>query len=113
VVNQKDRRSFTPEAHQVAKNALSPEALLEYNRVIWHSRRGMVELDLVLEPFIKQAYLLLSEADQLAYRELLDCEDQELFDWFLKKSPVDAKHQATVDMILDYQASRDLGQLIE
>ncbi len=49
----------------------------------WASRRGMLELDLVLEPFVKQRYPELSEDDQLRYRNLLECEDTELFGWFL------------------------------
>lgn len=104
----------SPSRHKEAKQALSDEALSEYNRVIWHSRRGMLELDLVLEPFVKQAYLLVDETIQAEYRALLECEDQELFDWFLRKAPASSeRYQAMVDRVLDYQAGRDLNVLIE
>ncbi len=100
--------------HNAVKRSLSEDALREYNRVIWHSRRGMLELDLVLEPFAKQVYLVLDEETQAQYRELLACEDQELFDWFLKKAPAsNQQYQATIDLVLEYQAKRDLSQLIE
>ena len=106
--------SDSVEAHKAAKQKLSAEALKEYNRVIWHSRRGMLELDLVLEPFVKQAYLLLDEETQAEYRELLNCQDQELFDWFLKKAkPSSDRFQVMVDKVLAFQASRDLSQLVE
>lgn len=55
------------------------------NRIYWHSRRGMLELDLVLMPFAKHQYARLSEADQQLYKRLLDCEDQDLFAWFMRR----------------------------
>ena len=52
----------------------------EHNRVIWHSRRGMLELDIVLERFVKQHYLSLDADQRHLYRRLLTCEDQQLYD---------------------------------
>ena len=51
----------------------------------WHSRRGMLELDLIMVPFFENNFDSLSEDDQLLYAELLKCEDQDLFRWFLKR----------------------------
>lgn len=56
------------------------------NRVYWHSRRGMLELDLAFAPFAKIVYPSLSPDVQAIYRELLACEDTELFQWLLQKS---------------------------
>ena len=79
----------------------------EYNRVIWHSRRGMLELDIVLESFVKHSYLLLDLDSQALYRRLLTCEDQELFNWFLKKEPAkDAGLAAMVEIILTANRER-------
>ena len=87
-----------------SQDSPDPTAQAAYSRVVWHSRRGMLELDIVLERFVKQRYPQLSEQDQQVYRRLLDCEDQQLFDWFLKKKPVDDKELAVmVGQILDYQ----------
>ncbi len=86
---------------------LSEEERAEYNRVIWHSRRGMLELDLVLEPFVKNHYLKLDEEGQALYRRLLLCEDQDLFNWFLKKAVAsDVDLAAMVEMILQYSRSQ-------
>ena len=80
-----------------------------YKRVIWQSRRGMLELDLVLEPFVKLRYPDLSAEDRAAYRNLLRCDDQSLFDWFMGKArPDDLGHADMVDTILAFQRSRDL-----
>lgn len=83
----------------------------EYNRVIWHSRRGMLELDIVLESFVKDCYLSLDPDSQALYRRLLTCEDQELFNWFLKKEPAkDAGLAAMVEIILTANHERAESQ---
>ncbi len=77
-----------------------------FNRVVWQSRRGMLELDLVLEPFVKNQYSRLDAPMQTLYNRLLTCQDQELFNWFLKKEPAsDAELAKMVEMILDYKKS--------
>lgn len=55
------------------------------NRLFWSSRRGMLELDLVLMPFIENVYPALAEADQELYQLLLEEEDQDLFTWFMRR----------------------------
>ncbi|XOZ35211.1 succinate dehydrogenase assembly factor 2 [Halomonadaceae bacterium KBTZ08] len=73
----------------------------EYKRLVWHSRRGMLELDLLLVPFVKEAYPSLSEADQARYRSLIDCEDNDLFAWFMQRNrPEDPDLARIVDLIL-------------
>lgn len=57
---------------------------MEYNRLKWASRRGMLELDLVLMPFLENVYLTLPPEDQALYVELLSSEDQDMFGWLLK-----------------------------
>jgi antitoxin CptB len=49
------------------------------NRLMWASRRGMLELDLILQPFVEQHYDNLSEADKSLFHSLLELEDQQLF----------------------------------
>jgi len=61
----------------------------ENNRVYWHSRRGMLELDLVLMPFAQRDYPLLERELQRQYRELLEREDAELFAWLVRGVPCD------------------------
>lgn len=73
----------------------------EKKRLWWHSRRGMAELDILLLPFLEEVYSDLPEQDQVKYRNLLECEDQDLFNWFMQKSKSENQdHQYMVDMIL-------------
>ncbi|MCD9458549.1 succinate dehydrogenase assembly factor 2 [Marinibactrum halimedae] len=55
------------------------------NRLMWASRRGMLELDLVLQPFIENVYDSLKDDDKLLFEKLLECEDQDMFTWFIDK----------------------------
>jgi len=75
----------------------------DVNRMRWASRRGMLELDLVLEPFVSARYAALSDADKIRYRDLMLSEDQELFGWFLgRQVPDDPELAAIVRTILEY-----------
>ena len=73
----------------------------------WASRRGMLELDLVLEPFVSERYRGLNVDDRGRFQRLLECEDQELFGWFLRKErPEDPELAAIVDTILSHIRTR-------
>ncbi|MBP6683760.1 MAG: succinate dehydrogenase assembly factor 2 [Halioglobus sp.] len=75
----------------------------EINRMRWASRRGMLELDLVLEPFVVERYSALDEADRLRFQQLLRCEDQDLFAWFLRRErPDDEELRAIVSKVLEF-----------
>ena len=55
----------------------------DVNRLRWHCRRGMLELDLLLEGFLDTGYGALNDEGRRLFARLLDCPDQMLLDWFL------------------------------
>ena len=72
------------------------------NRLLWASRRGMLELDLILAPFVKDVYDSLEEDDKLRFEVLLECEDQTLFMWFMQREhPTDPNTQRILQIIRD------------
>jgi|TARA_B100000768_G_scaffold114726_1_gene106177 antitoxin CptB len=72
------------------------------NRLVWASRRGMLELDLILAPFVENVYDSLAEDDQLRFEVLLECEDQTLFMWFMQREqPIDPNMQRILQIIRD------------
>ena len=78
---------------------------MDKNRLFWASRRGMLELDLILLPFAEKIYPGLDVSDQHYFEELLACEDQDLFAWLLRRTePEDGQISRIVGLIL---ASRD------
>lgn len=80
---------------------------LNKQKIYWHSRRGMLELDLLLVPFTTDAFEQLSAKEQLLYVELLSFEDQELFGWFLERAePPDEKFKPIISKILAHNEKR-------
>ena len=74
----------------------------ERNRLCWRSRRGLLELDLLLVPFIEAMYESLTTDQRQAYASLLKREDTELLDWFgRKKVAEDEITRQLVTLILD------------
>lgn len=73
---------------------------MEFNRLVWGSRRGMLELDLVLMPFLEDVYPGLEQSDKERYWLLLEEQDQDLFAWFLRReNPASPELQRIVDII--------------
>ncbi|MCW5621517.1 MAG: succinate dehydrogenase assembly factor 2 [Burkholderiales bacterium] len=52
----------------------------DLDRIRWHCRRGLLELDLVLARFLEQRLGELSEAERHAFERLLQCSDNDLWD---------------------------------
>jgi len=76
---------------------------VKFNRLYWHSRRGMLELDVILIPFLKEAYNELSVEDQLRYENLLESEDPDLFSWFMRNGkPEDPDTAKIVSIIIKH-----------
>jgi len=73
---------------------------MDRNRLFWASRRGMLELDLVLLPFLENVYESLPQEDKERYWAMLDSEDQDMFAWFLhRKDPEDPELKRIVDIV--------------
>jgi antitoxin CptB len=84
------------------KNTLSAADL---KRLYWHSRRGMLELDLILVPFAEQVLPQLADDEVQLYRELLAEEDQDLFMWLTRRADAPTQRlQRTVALVLDSRA---------
>ena len=87
---------------------LSMESKAEYQRLCWRSRRGMLELDLVLTPFVRECLPRLDTAGWDSYRRLLECEDRDLCGWFFGRiTPQDEDIAAIVAKILDCASPAD------
>jgi len=74
---------------------------IDLKKMYWHSRRGMLELDLILVPFAENVLPQLSKNECKEYARLLEEEDQDIFMWLMKRVPVqDSSLQPIVDKIL-------------
>jgi succinate dehydrogenase flavin-adding protein (antitoxin of CptAB toxin-antitoxin module) len=61
--------------------------MAELDRIRWHCRRGLLELDLILEQFNRQ-HLAKLDTDQLdRFKELLAFPDNDLLDLLMGRHP--------------------------
>ncbi len=69
-------------------------------RLRWRGRRGMKELDDLLERYFDHHPASCDEALIAGLEQLLDCEDTQLLDWLLGRSlPQDLKLKEIVEKI--------------
>ena len=79
----------------------------ERDRCYWRSRRGLLELDLLLPPFVRARFDSLSSAQTSALQRLLDCEDQDIWDWYQRRgAPDDAELVEIVDLVRAFNDGR-------
>ena len=75
----------------------------EWNRAKWASRRGLLELDLLLSPFVNEAFNALDDGLRSDYRELLFQDDQDLMEWIMGRAEVpDQRFIAVVSAIRQF-----------
>lgn len=75
----------------------SNSELMPMGQLRWRCRRGMRELDVLLETFLKTRYENLSLTQKLDFQELLKIQDPDFFK-FLTKKTIPAE-QRFVDLI--------------
>ncbi len=71
----------------------------QFRRALWRSRRGMLELDLLLVAFARRRYVGLPKAEQDAYQELLTLDDWQIWNWLHGRQPVPARFAGIVERI--------------
>jgi len=79
----------------------------EISKLRWQCRRGMRELDILMERYLFEQYETASEVEQQAFRDLLDLQDPTLFAYLLgREKPIDAAQLALVELLSVYQQER-------
>ncbi len=74
----------------------------DLERVLWRSRRGMLELDLLLVDFARTRYPHLDKAQQQAYRELLGEDDWVLLDWLRARATPEPRFAEIVAAVVAF-----------
>jgi len=70
-------------------------------RYRWQCRRGLLEVDVVLNGYMERIFDQESEQHQRLFGRLLAAQDPDLFEWFTRRSqPQDAELSAYVEHIL-------------
>jgi antitoxin CptB len=73
--------------------------MAEFDRVRWRCRRGLLELDLVLQAFLERGYGRLDAGQRGLFNELLDQPDNDLLDLALGRSEPEPRYRAVVELL--------------
>lgn len=79
------------------------ELTLEERKVIYRARRGLKEIDVYFDPYVKQHYLHAEQSERALFAELVEQEDPDLLDWFMEVSePPRPELRALIQKLKDY-----------
>ena len=86
---------------------------LNKQRMFWQSRRGMLELDLLLVPFVQEVFDDLTTDDQVLYQDLLDHEDQDIYALLMGSSHSEyEKYSAITSKIIGHSKAQHLKTIL-
>ena len=57
---------------------------IEERKVIYRARRGLKEIDVYFDPYVKTYYLQADAHEKALFAELVEQEDPDLLDWFME-----------------------------
>lgn len=72
------------------------QSLIDQKRLRWRCRRGMRELDVLLTRYLDRHYAKAPLPVQQAFCELLDQEDDRLWDWLLGRTVPESSELQTI-----------------
>ena len=65
---------------------MSEEISLVERKTIYRARRGLKEIDVYFDPYVKNHYLQADAAEKEIFEALVEQEDPDLLDWFMEVS---------------------------
>ncbi len=68
----------------VVEQIMSNEITLEERKVVYRARRGLKEIDVYFDPYVKNHYLIADATEKALFAELVEQEDPDLLDWFME-----------------------------
>jgi antitoxin CptB len=60
----------------------------DHDRIRWHCRRGLLELDILLTRFLDKELVSLNKQELVELDQLLQLQDNDLLDMVLDKAPL-------------------------
>ena len=76
------------------------------SRILWRCRRGIKEMDIVLQDFIKDSYDELNNENKSAFSKLLEEQDLDILNWVLGKDKPEDK--TLIENIKKIRSSRNI-----
>ena len=81
------------------------------NKIAYRCKRGLLELDLLLNNFYKVSVKKMSSVDKMQLLSLLEIDDFELWDLIQKPINKDSKHSNLINLINPNKTIKTFGSL--
>jgi antitoxin CptB len=75
------------------------EALIRHGQTYWRCRRGVLELDVIFQPFFLKHFSSLTPDEQTCFRALLEEQDPLLQQWLIYNAPCPEIYAALIAKI--------------
>jgi len=69
------------------------------SRLFWRCRRGIREMDILLQDYLQVHYDTLSTKEQNTFEELLEEADLDILSWIMQKTSPDEKYISIINCI--------------
>ncbi len=79
---------------------------MDHHKLHWRCRRGMRELDMVLERFLELDFPQLDAEMREAFAALLEASDPDLYDWLLGRAAAPTPFARVVARLQEYRPRR-------
>jgi len=74
--------------------------MLSASQILWRCRRGIREMDLLLQQFVERYYSQLSTQEKHDFERLLDEADLDIMDWIMgRRTPPSDNYANLIQMI--------------
>jgi antitoxin CptB len=80
--------------------------MIDEKLIRWRCRRGMKELDVMLERFLACGFRGLDARQKAAFGELLDALDPDLFAWLTGNATPDQPHLGNIVAVIRHDLTR-------
>ena len=81
------------------------------SRLLWRCRRGIREMDILLQDYLEVHYDTLSAEDQNTFEELLDEADLDILSWIMRRTSPDEKYVGIITSIRESaEAAKNLSR---
>ena len=79
------------------------------SRLLWRCRRGIKEMDILLQGYLETYYDGAPESEQNSFEALLDEADLDILSWIMQKTEPDKRYISIIAIIREYAENTKLN----
>ena len=91
----------------IGQRALDMSMEEDERKARWRSRRGLLELDLILVPFAENCFASLTERLRREYLDLLAVDDVDAYAWIVARERAPKRHEDIVTVIKQFSSTEE------